>query len=203
MVNQRFVVFYNYIEESSQLPPFLVFCRQLNEVKRRGKQRSKCQVGKEAEALSGERQVVHTEAGSPPVRSVGRGRTSDWTSVCTVTWWLSMWPSQETVWSPRFGPCSTWALGGAPLWSAQTQRALTVPMQLRELVYDGDSITSAQTPQHFIFLLTPHSLEISKESVEEGRKGYKFSLVWRGENIELELKMKEYDMNYKMRVSRV
>lgn len=85
MVNQRFVVFYNYIEESSKLPLFLVFYRQLNEAKRIGKQRSKCLVGKEAEALSGEGWVVHTEAGSPPVRSVGRGRTSDWTLVGTLT----------------------------------------------------------------------------------------------------------------------
>lgn len=52
-------------------------------------------------------------------------------------------------------------------------------MQLRELVYDGDRIMSAQTPPHFIFLLTPHSLEISEEFVEEGKER-DISSLWSG-----------------------
>lgn len=64
-----------YTEESSHLPDYVLKAK-LNEVKRGSGQRSKSLDGKK-EALSGLRQVVHTEAGSPPVMSAGRSRTSD------------------------------------------------------------------------------------------------------------------------------
>ena len=52
-------------------------------------ERSKLSLGKEA--------VVHAEAGSSPVTSAGRGRTSDWRSVGTVIRSQSIQPSEQLM----------------------------------------------------------------------------------------------------------
>ena len=47
-------------------------------------------------------------------------------------------------------------------------------MWLGELLYEGDLMVSAQTPPHFIFLLTP---QIAKDSMEE-EKEWGISFLW-------------------------
>ena len=47
-------------------------------------------------------------------------------------------------------------------------------MWLGELLYEGDLMVSAQTPPHFIYLLTP---QIAKDSMEE-EKEWGISFLW-------------------------
>ena len=56
--------------------PFLWFDGKLNEFRRGEMQKGNCWGGKKEEDLSKESGVVHAEAGSSPLMTAGRGRTS-------------------------------------------------------------------------------------------------------------------------------